>query len=71
MQKRAEIDEARMDNILATHVIDPLCLRCDDFDEFFRLRQSALLQRIEQAMGKAIAFDSTLTKDDFGEDEEE
>jgi len=71
MQQRAEVEEERMDAILGTHIIDPICLRLDEFDEFFQLRERALLQRIEQAMGKAVDFDSMLTSDDFGADEDE
>lgn len=47
-----------MDEILASHVIDPAALRNDDFETFFSSRERELLDRIEYAMGKPIAGDS-------------
>lgn len=55
IQRSAGIDEACMDQILESHLIDPLALRLDYFDDFFKARETALLDRIEQAMGKPIA----------------
>ena len=46
-----------MDSILGSHRIDPTLLRTDDFWEFFAARAEALLQRIEDAMGKQIQRD--------------
>jgi hypothetical protein len=56
-QRSAGIDDARMDQILRSHLIDPVSLRSDDFESFFKARQAALLGRIEEAMGKRIARD--------------
>lgn len=55
IQKKAEISEERMDEILDSHLIYPDALRSDDFDTFFQFRQEALLSRIERAIGKPIA----------------
>jgi hypothetical protein len=55
LQKHAGIEDARMDDILRSHVIEPAHLRADDFDAFFQARETALLKRIEGAMGKPIA----------------
>jgi hypothetical protein len=44
-----------MDEILRSHVIDPSAMRTDNFDHFFLARSQALLERIEEAMGKPIA----------------
>jgi hypothetical protein len=57
IQKNAGISEERMDEILHSHLIDPVALRGDDFDTFFQARKEALLDRIEQAMGKPIPRD--------------
>lgn len=57
IQKKAEISEERMDEILRSHLIDPVALRGDDFDTFFQARKEALLDRIEKAMGKSIPRD--------------
>ncbi|MGQ9689601.1 MAG: hypothetical protein ACUVXF_12595, partial [Desulfobaccales bacterium] len=55
LQKRAGIEEVRMDDILRSHVIYPAHLRADEFNAFFQAREAALLARIENAMGKPIA----------------
>jgi hypothetical protein len=55
LQKTAGITPARMDEILRSHLIDPAALRADDFDRFFQARSQALLEKIEKAMGKALA----------------
>ncbi len=55
LQKHAGIEDARMDDILRSHVIEPVHVRADDFDAFFQAREAALLARIENAMGKPIA----------------
>lgn len=57
IQRNADIDEREMNEILRSHLIEPGCLRADDFITFFKARESALLNRIEQAMGKPIARD--------------
>jgi len=49
------IKEERLDTILASHVIDAAALKANDYETFFNLRREALLQRIENAMGKKIA----------------
>lgn len=55
LQKNAGIDTVRMDSILSSHVVDAAALRTDDFEGFFKARESALLQRIERALGKPVA----------------
>jgi len=57
IQKNAGISEERMDEILRSHLIDPVALRRDDFDTFFQARKEALLDRIEKAMDKPIPRD--------------
>lgn len=63
IQKSASIEDERMDNILRSHLIEPVYLRTDNFDAFFKARESALLDRIERAMGKSIARDITQEDD--------
>lgn len=55
LEKDAGIEQARMDMILTSHVIDPLLLRADNFESFFEARKSALLSRIERVLGKPVA----------------
>jgi hypothetical protein len=46
------------DAILATHFIDPVQLREDDFMGFYEARKRALISIIEKSMGKPIITDS-------------
>ncbi len=55
IERSAEILPERMDEILASHLVDATKLRGDDFTEFFSAREARLVDRIEQAMGKPIA----------------
>src|SRR5262249_12465342 len=55
LQRNASIDETRIEQILASHLIDSAALRGDNFYTFFHAREAALLNRIEGAMGKPIA----------------
>jgi hypothetical protein len=75
LQKTAQIDPARMEDILRSHSIDPATLRADDFDRFFKARSEALLGKIEKAMGKAIAREAVEEEEpeavDFEDEETE
>jgi hypothetical protein len=53
--KAAAITGTRMDEILSSHLIAPLTLRADNFEAFFAARSTSLLDKIEKAMGKAVA----------------
>jgi len=55
--------EERMNELLLSHVIDPVALRADNFEIFFQTRHKALLERIEQAMGKKILSDTNQLED--------
>jgi len=52
--KQVGLSEDGMNAILACHYIDPKALRSDSFDSFFQRRREALLQLVEDAMGKSI-----------------
>jgi len=76
LKKRSGIDDERMDEILRSHVIDPDVLKADDFNDFFKKREEALLDRIEKAMGKPIAREAVIDGvepevNDFQDDEDE
>jgi hypothetical protein len=57
LQKAQEMTDSRMNQILATHLIDASILRSDEFESFLGERRKALASRIEAAMGKAIQRD--------------
>lgn len=70
--EQVKIDDAAMDAILKTHVIEPGLLRGDDFHGFYAARKQALLGLIGQAMGKAVQqLDADLAVASAGEDEDE
>jgi len=75
LQNNATITPERMNEIIRSHVADPIAMRKDNFYDFFASRQSALLDRIEQATGKAINRDAALLqaqeRDEFAEMAEE
>lgn len=50
--RQVQLSEAEQDAILRTHLIDPGLLRADDFQSFYAIRKKALLEVIEQVMGK-------------------
>jgi hypothetical protein len=52
IQNEAGMDSAKMDEILASHLICADALRTDDFDRFFEARKVALLNAIEKVMGE-------------------
>jgi len=54
LKKQAGIEDGRMEDILASHVIDSQALHTDDFETFFAGREASLLDRIENAMGKPV-----------------
>jgi hypothetical protein len=68
--KQVQIDDAKMDEILATHLIDPVLLRANDFKGFCEARKQSLLTLVENAMGKKAAQSSEPVPSD-DEDEEE
>jgi hypothetical protein len=49
---QVQILELEQDTILRTHLVSPQCLRADDFQAFYSERKHALIQFIEEAMGK-------------------
>jgi len=57
LKKHSGINDKRMDEILRSHAIEPDTLRFNNFEEFFRKREAALLDRIEKAMGKPVSRD--------------
>lgn len=57
MERKAGLTADALDDVVRTHAVEPVHLRADDFESFFRARADALLTRIEQAMGKRIARD--------------
>lgn len=56
--QQVQLVDTAMDDILASHCIPAQTLRNDDFNEFYHMRKQALLNLIEQVMGKRVIADS-------------
>ena len=52
--KSVQLDRDGMDDLLATHCLDPSFLREDDYDGFVESRRRILLDRISTAIGKSL-----------------
>jgi hypothetical protein len=61
-QKGGKIAPATMDQILSPHLIQGEALRSDDFETFFEARHRALLDLINDAMGKVPANATELSQ---------
>jgi hypothetical protein len=57
IESRAQIKGARLDELLATHLIAAEYLRADAFDTYFAARRESLCQLVEAAIGKAVQRD--------------
>jgi len=69
IQTNEGITVKRMDEILASHLIDSIPTRKDAFHSFFDARKKALLDRIQKATGKPIAHDTAaLVADSMGDE---
>lgn len=55
IQMEADIDDSMMNEILDSHLIQARFLRTDNFRDFFEDRKEALLDVIEEAMGKRVS----------------
>ena len=64
LERAADIDASRMDEILASHRIAADAVRTDRFWDFYAARAEALLQRIEVATGKKITREPELFRAD-------
>jgi hypothetical protein len=75
LQKQAGTSPERQAEILGSHLIASDLAFADDFDAFFKARESALLARIEKAMGKQIVNDVleqvAIETDDYEMEEDE
>ena len=57
IESRAQISGARLDELLATHLIPAEHLRTDSFDAYFAARRESLCRLVEAAIGKAVQRD--------------
>lgn len=69
---QVQIATKEQDEILRTHLIDPMRLRADDFQGFYDARKHDLIKLIEEATGKSVLPPGTEQppEDAEGDDEE-
>lgn len=53
--KTVQLDDAAMNAIVASHLIQPSTLRADDFNAFHAARKASLIALVERAMAKSVA----------------
>ena len=61
---QVQLAEAELNEILQTHLIDPLALRADNFQAFYNNRKMALLRLIETVTGKDVLAPAEITTED-------
>jgi len=57
VDSKAKTPSYRIDEIVATHGVDPAALRSDDFTAHFRHRKEFIISLIESAIGKRVQRD--------------
>jgi hypothetical protein len=67
--KQVQLDDAAMNAILSSHLIDPEALRTDNFEDFMKKRADALLAVVGHVMGKAIVKEPESEDSVNGDDE--
>ena len=60
IEDKHKLTAAQLDEILRTHLIDPVHLRNDDFEAFYKARKAALSTLIETATGKSVLVSPSL-----------
>ena len=64
LENRAEATTEEIDDLLCTHLVNPVIIRTDDFYAFIADRKEQILKRIEQATGKPIIRDVAINTDE-------
>lgn len=57
IEAKAGVSSAKLDTIVATHLVPVEFLRADDFDGYFLARREAICQLVERAIGKVVQRD--------------
>lgn len=68
--KSVQLDDAEMDKILLSHCIEPITLRCDDYDEFLKERAEMIIEKIEAVTGKSVVRIKEYNEDYLENDDE-
>lgn len=65
-----QMADLEMDNILLSHCIEPITLRCDDYNEFLRERAEIIIEKIETVTGKKVIRVKENIEDYLNDDDE-
>lgn len=57
IEKKAQIDSAKLNGLVEAHLVPSELLRADDFDAYFIERRRRLCELVENAMGKSVPRD--------------
>ncbi|WP_426147987.1 GmrSD restriction endonuclease domain-containing protein [Polaromonas sp. DSR2-3-2] len=60
IEEKHKLNSSHLDDILRTHLIDPVHLRNDDFEGFYQARKAVLGKLIEAATGKPVLVSQLL-----------
>jgi hypothetical protein len=76
VEEKSGYPSARLDEVIASHGIDPVALRSDDFDAHIDARREFLIALIEEAMGKRVVrapgeIDAVALSAEYEDDETE
>lgn len=63
LKKHAGVSDDELNSMIKSHVVNPDYLYANDFYGFFNDRKEQIIQRIENAMGKTIVRDMSLTEE--------
>ncbi len=69
--KTVQLDDAAMDAILRSHLVEPAALRSDDFEAFYAARKLSLLAVVENAMSKKAVGTPSSEQSQADEESEE
>lgn len=70
MHKNVQLTDDEMDAILSSHCIEPITLRCDDYEEFRRERAEMIIKKIEAVTGKSVVRIKE-NIDEYGDNDED
>lgn len=71
MHKSVQLGDEEMDRILSSHCIEPITLRCDDYDEFISERAEMIIKKIESVTGKSVVRIKEYHEEYVNNDDEE
>src|SRR5690606_8297810 len=69
IEQKHGLNTEALDDILRTHLIDPVSLRADDFEGFWKARKAALAGLAADAQGKPVPLDEEEPPEGYADDD--